>query len=128
MKQKQAKALAGRRRTWLIAPKGPAIDPWALGRVLARDYIATHLPLRAMAKLREANFKRRRYERRTGEEALRPSDPLPKHWRLDQQFDPFYVRSHCTSIAHAITQKIKSGLYQPRPCLRRQIPKDGGGL
>jgi hypothetical protein len=44
MKQKQAKALAGRRRTWLIAPKGPAIDPWALGRVLARDYIATYLP------------------------------------------------------------------------------------
>ena len=80
-----------------------------------------------MAKLREADIDRRRYERRTGKEALRPPDSLPKHWRLDQQFDPFYVRSHSESIAHAVTKKIKSGIYEPRPCLRLEIPKQGGG-
>ena len=45
----------------------------------------------------------------------------PVHWELDQQFDPFYVRSHVHSIANGLTQSVKAGKYTPRPALRREF-------
>lgn len=81
---------------------------------------------RYMAKLREGYADRRRYERRTGKTALFPLETKPQHWALDQQFDPFYVRSHHESIAFGPTRSIKNGLYAPKPSLRLEVPKSGG--
>jgi RNA-directed DNA polymerase len=82
---------------------------------------------RYMAKLRTANRDQDRFEARTGEHPLPAGVPLPEHWALDQQFDPFYVRSHIKSIAFSITRKIKSMQYEPKPAVRLQIPKPRGG-
>jgi len=80
-----------------------------------------------MAKLRAASLDRERYAKRTGCKAGLPSRTLPSHWDLDQQFNPFYVRSHIKSIAYALATKIRAGVYEPKPCLRIQVPKPTGG-
>ena len=68
---------------------------------------------RYMSKLRGAAADRARYERRTGKTAGLPVQTTPGHWDLDQQFNPFYVRSHTESIAHALAKKIRGDEYQP---------------
>ena len=82
---------------------------------------------RYMSKLRGAAADRERYERRTGCTAGIPPKTTPGHWDLDKQFNPFYVRRHVESIAHALTEKLRAEAYQPRPCLRVHVPKPTGG-
>jgi RNA-directed DNA polymerase len=65
-------------------------------------------------------------EKRTGKKRKRPSSSIPR-WSLDQQFNPFYVRTKLASISHAIEAAIKAKTYKPRPSLDVSIPKEGGG-
>lgn len=82
---------------------------------------------RYMSKLRGAAADRVHYEKRTANTAALPQRTTPRFWDLDQQFNPFYVRSHAPSIAHALARKIRAGEYAARPCLRVQVPKPSGG-
>ena len=83
---------------------------------------------RYMSKLRSAAQQRDHYERLTGRQAALPSRTTPRRWDLDQQFNPFYVRSHAECIAHALARRIRAGEYAPRPSLRVRVPKPAGGL
>jgi RNA-directed DNA polymerase len=82
---------------------------------------------RYMAKLRAAALDRERYERRTGGSAGIPKTTVPSHWTLDQQFNPFYVRSHIDSLSFTLAKQLRAETYQPKPCLRVQVPKPTGG-
>src|SRR4051794_35410467 len=70
---------------------------------------------------------RKYYEKRTGQHGKKPLSFRPKHWDLEQQFDPFYVRAHAKSIAVGLSRSIKQGVYAPRPAIQREIPKPSGG-
>jgi len=82
---------------------------------------------RHFANLETKAKHRHNYAKRTGKVALRPGRSVTRHWGLDQQFDPFYVRKHSGSIAHALEASIRRGDYKPRPSLRIEIPKPNGG-
>jgi len=82
---------------------------------------------RHMSRQRGAAAVRAQYRRRTGKTPGVPAKSTPRYWELDQQFNPFYVRSHAESIAHALTAKIKAGDYEPRPSIKVQVPKTTGG-
>jgi retron-type reverse transcriptase len=82
---------------------------------------------RYMSKLRTAAQQRDRYEKLTGKAATVPSQTMPRRWDLDQQFNPFYVRSHAASIAHGLASRIRAGEYSPRPSLKVHVPKPTGG-
>ena len=82
---------------------------------------------RHMATLRGAAAIRDKYQKRTGKLAGQSKSTAPRHWHLDQLFDPYYVRAHAKSIAHALSIKLREGSYKPRPSLRVQVPKPRGG-
>ncbi|HXB68999.1 MAG TPA: reverse transcriptase domain-containing protein [Candidatus Acidoferrales bacterium] len=82
---------------------------------------------RYFSSLQQRAWVRKRYQKRTGNPAGQPTHREPKHWELDQQFNPFYVRSHAESLAFSIAKKIRAGTYEPRPALRFDVPKASGG-
>lgn len=65
--------------------------------------------------------------RRTAQNGTPPAIKAIASWSLDQQFNPFYVRSKAACISHAIEAAIKTGSYKPRPSIDVRIPKRGGG-
>jgi hypothetical protein len=67
-----------------------------------------------------------RREKRTGKHSQK-SLHTPPRWKIEQQFDPFYVKGNLGALAHAIEKAIKAKSYVPRPCLNAEIAKDGGG-
>ena len=64
--------------------------------------------------------------KRTGKKLKLARNEVPR-WRLDQQFNPFYVRKKASSISHAIESAIQSKTYTPRPSVDLSIKKKGGG-
>ncbi len=82
---------------------------------------------RHMVTLRAAAAIRDKYHKRTGKPAGQPQSRTPRHWSLDQLFNPYYVRSHAATIAHALSIRLREGSYKPRPSLRVQVPKPRGG-
>ena len=70
---------------------------------------------------------RKRYQKRSGTVAQRPSSTDPAQWNADPLFNPFYVRSRLDSIGHAIVRKIRTRTYEPKPTLMLEIPKPSGG-
>jgi len=86
---------------------------------------------RTVRKYQLQLYRRRRdrikLEKRTGKKPKLPAPNSLPRWKLDQQFNPFYVRSKLGSLSHAIEAAIKAKSYQPRPSLNISIPKDGGG-
>jgi RNA-directed DNA polymerase len=80
-----------------------------------------------MSRQRSAALLRMRFRRRTGKTPGKPAHSTPRYWELDQQFNPFYVRAHAKSIAHALASKIRPGDYEPRPSIKIQVPKTSGG-
>ncbi len=67
-------------------------------------------------------------EKRTGKKNKPPTakTAIPR-WKLDQQFNPFYVRAKSASLSHAIEAAIRAKSYRPRPSLDVRIKKEGGG-
>jgi hypothetical protein len=82
---------------------------------------------RYAAAMQQRALHRKRYEKRTGTPAKVSLAIEPAHWKLDQQFDPFYVRSHLKSLSCAVCKSIRSGQYASRPALRIEVPKQSGG-
>jgi RNA-directed DNA polymerase len=82
---------------------------------------------RYLSSLQQRARARKRFHKRTARPPGQPLQLEPKHWELDQQFNPFYVRAHAESLAFAISKNIRAGTYEPRPALRFDIPKPGGG-
>lgn len=68
----------------------------------------------------------RKREKRTGKKKKAASTLVPR-WGLEQQFNPFYVRTKIASLSHAIEAAIKSKSYKPRPSLDVTIAREGGG-
>jgi RNA-directed DNA polymerase len=66
-------------------------------------------------------------EKRTGKKAKAQTNTAIPRWKLEQQFNPFYVRAKSASISHAIEAAIRAKSYQPRPSLDVRIAQDGGG-
>lgn len=50
----------------------------------------------------------------------------PQQWSLDNGFNPFHVRAHRQSIAHALTLKLRSGTYAPKRAAGRRVKKPSG--
>lgn len=51
----------------------------------------------------------------------------PARWALGPGFNPYQVRKRSSSIAHAMTRKLKSGTYTPLKPASFQVPKLSGG-
>ncbi len=68
-----------------------------------------------------------RREKRTGKKSKKQPGSRPLRWKLEQQFNPLYVRGNLSALVRAIETAIKSKTYAPRPCLNVEIAKDGGG-
>jgi RNA-directed DNA polymerase len=79
--------------------------------------------LRAYRRQRE--LKRR--AKRTGKKPKALGNISRNRWNLDQQFNPFYVKTKIASLSHAIEAAIRNNSYAPRPSVDVRIPKDGGG-
>jgi hypothetical protein len=63
----------------------------------------------------------KRYHKRTGLLATKPSTYLPQLWESVPLFNPFYVRSRADTIAHSISNKIRSFAYEPQPCVENRV-------
>ncbi len=79
------------------------------------------------AMCRSVALERRRYKRRSGRTPTIAESSTPSHWGANPRFNPYYVRSHFSTIFHAISSKLRKGMYKPDPILLREIPKKGGG-
>ena len=79
------------------------------------------------AHCRVATMNRWRYEKRSGLSASLPATSEPVHWSAHPHFNPFYVRARLGKIAHAISEKIRLGTYEPHPVLVVEVPKPDGG-
>jgi RNA-directed DNA polymerase len=66
-------------------------------------------------------------EKRTGKKAKKAMGTAIPRWKLEQQFNPFYVRAKSAPLSRAIEAAIQAGSYQPRPSLDVRAAKDGGG-
>ena len=53
---------------------------------------------------------------------------VPAYWACDQGFNPYHVRKHYKTIAHAIKKSLESNSYAPRPAVIHEIAKAGGGV
>lgn len=51
----------------------------------------------------------------------------PDRWAADPAFNPYLVRKRSSSIAHAITNKLKNGNYAPQLPAGFRVPKGSGG-
>lgn len=51
----------------------------------------------------------------------------PEYWKIDDKFNPFYVRSKAKAIARSIAKKIADKTYIPNEPFRKSIPKPNGG-
>ena len=52
----------------------------------------------------------------------------PGAWTVDRGFDPYHVRSRASTIAHAVTQALKTGTYSPHPPASFDILKSNGEM
>jgi hypothetical protein len=77
--------------------------------------------------LAEIHKNQSRYRKRTGLEPGIRDQLFPKHWTLDDQFNPFKVLANKELYAHVISRKIRNQTYRPLPTLQLQIPKLSGG-
>ncbi|WP_077927535.1 reverse transcriptase domain-containing protein [Wohlfahrtiimonas populi] len=66
--------------------------------------------------------------KRLGESAKRKQVYTPEYWSHDKKFNPFYVKKHYKSIAHAIAMKIQNRTYVPGKPYIKEIPKVDGGI
>lgn len=69
----------------------------------------------------------KKFTKRTGIPSRPKATYIPRHWSLDNQFNPFYVRKNADCIAFTLAKKIKDETYSPKPCLIQSIPKPSGG-
>lgn len=51
----------------------------------------------------------------------------PDYWKIDNKFNPFYVKKKSKSIARSIAKKISANTYIPSAPYIKKIPKVGGG-
>lgn len=70
---------------------------------------------------------RKRYEKRSGTVAGKPTSNVPAQWKAHPLFNPFHVRSRLDSIGHTIIRKMRNRTYKPEPALLLEIPKPSGG-
>ncbi|MBL3596917.1 hypothetical protein JMM63_15310, partial [Rhodovulum sulfidophilum] len=70
---------------------------------------------------------RQTYVKRTGKRAKRPAISTPKSWSFEKHFDPRYCINHARFIARGVWKSLRHGEYKPRPALRHEFPKAGGG-
>src|SRR3981189_3481999 len=85
-----------------------------------------------LRKIRAANLRyyikaknRRDHEKATGT-VSNQATPRPAHWKLDDQFNPYFVRKRVEVYSRALKKAIDSNTYKPKPCLNLEIPKEGG--
>lgn len=67
---------------------------------------------------------------RTKKRLIEPPDKfieIKKYWKIDEKFNPFYVRRRAKNIAKSIALKIKEKTYVPNEPHKEKIPKSGGG-
>jgi RNA-directed DNA polymerase len=69
-----------------------------------------------------------RFKKRTGLVAGVRASKTPAHWKLHPQFNPYYVLPRASTIAHALTKKIRDRKYEVWPALKMPIPKKSGGV
>lgn len=88
---------------------------------------ATRLIRRFERSMQAARAESLRRQRRSAS----PLPPLetnkPEWWAVDPGFDPYRSKFRSKTIGHSIWASMEAGKYRPRPAVKLDIPKEGGG-
>lgn len=91
-----------------------------LGNV-AKDLISRyHARRRFDRRIKDQLHKRTSHARSS---TLNP--PVPDHWNVHRQFNPFKVQSNQSYYARAVARSLESNDYQPMPAIRLEFSKNG---
>lgn len=76
----------------------------------------------------QMHFEHIRNKKRLGLKAPAKVINKPDYWKIDNKFNPFYVKRKHKSIAKSICRKIQKGQYIPNKPYIKNVPKKDGGI